>query len=300
MSSQARSLRRERLAAMAVAVVAMIPLVGANSASAANNFGAPYDVFNYCPVDDPRMLGAFNEAACIAAVAEGGSIKLGKIQTTLGPQTTSMAIFDTPQNPGVPKTIGALNGKTVNARPARVPGGMLGLVCKGDPGNVITQICKTIENNGLNRVTATAVSAGRPQFALTPGPTVPIKLRLNNPLLGDNCYIGSNADPIVLNLLLGTTPETGFELMPAIPGFESLVLLNLTNVTFDDTAFTVPKATGCGLLGLFNGAINSRAGLPSPSGNNAIHLDADVFVADAFQGGGTPGQFLSDALHSTE
>lgn len=40
--------------------------------------------------------------------------------------------------------------------------------------------------------------------------TVPVKVHLHNPVLGPNCYIGSNADPIVLNLqeTLNSAPVT--------------------------------------------------------------------------------------------
>ena len=292
-----RKLRRGRLAVAAIAVVAAVPLVAANSASAAS-YAPPYDIFNNCPVDDPGMLSADSEAACIGALASGGTMKLGNMETELGPQLTSMGLYNAPGDPLTAITVPGAGGKTLDAVPVKVPGGLLNMMCPGDPAkNLITQICKTLADSALNKVTATAVAAGAPQFSLTPGPTVPIKIKLDNPLLGGNCYIGSDANPIVLNLALGVTDETELGPGTPIPGYEQLVIIAIKNATFSDDTFEVPKAKGCGPLNLFDGAINNRVGLPSPSGNNSIFLEADVAVADVL-GVPDPGIYLRDALAS--
>jgi hypothetical protein len=298
LSSKYRLSRRGRLALAALAIAVAVPMAVASSASAAN-YAPPFDVFNNCPVDSPELHTATNEAACVAAVANGGSITLGKITTPLGPQTTSMGVYDSPNAPEGLLATARPDHNTLVAKPARVPGGLLNLVCKGDPSNAIVSICKTLENSSLNRVSADARIAGRPTFALFPGPTVPIRIKLINPLLGNNCFIGSRANPIVLNLQLGLNPDSALNIMEEIPGFEDETIgIHINNIFFDDTTFAVPKATNCGPLDLFSGAINSRAGLPSPAGSNSIHLEGDSYLFDAM--GATPADTLKAALESTE
>src|SRR2546430_1397231 len=59
---------------------------------------------------------------------------------------------------------------------------------------------------------ATALLAGPGQTNLENAPagqggavTLPLKVKLDNPLLATACYIGSNTEPVVLNLTTGTT-----------------------------------------------------------------------------------------------
>ena len=64
----------------------------------------------------------------------------------------------------------------------------------------------------LTEVTATAELAGGASLnvdnalgAKTPAVTLPIKVKLSNPLLGAACYIGSDSSPLTLHLTTGTT-----------------------------------------------------------------------------------------------
>src|SRR5207244_205770 len=71
----------------------------------------------------------------------------------------------------------------------------------------VSGICDQLLNSPLNAVTATVRPAGEPSdFDLGAGlgsgapiVTLPIKIQLSNPFLGSNCFVGSNANPIVLH-----------------------------------------------------------------------------------------------------
>jgi hypothetical protein len=102
---------------------------------------------------------------------------------------------------------------------------------------------------------------------------VPIKVHLHNLLLGPNCYIGSNANPIVLNLQ--ETPTSA----PKVSFSGNAIVVSGAEVA-DDT-FAVPGASGCGLLGLLDAAVNLKTGLPSPSGRNSALIDQDGEVESA-------------------
>jgi hypothetical protein len=79
----------------------------------------------------------------------------------------------------------------------------------------VTAVCDEITNSQLNAVTAVVQPTGNPSdFGLAAGLSsgipiisLPVKIQLQNPLLGPNCYLGSDSDPIVLHPQNATTPD---------------------------------------------------------------------------------------------
>ncbi|WP_019630062.1 hypothetical protein [Actinomadura atramentaria] len=101
-----------------------------------------------------------------------------------------------------------------------------------------------------------------------------LKIKLVNPVLGENCYLGSDSDPITLNLSTGTTnpppPNT------PISGEAATVVLSqpplaVRSAKHVDNAFAVPGAHGCLFgLGLADWLVNQIGGTPAAAGNNAM------------------------------
>jgi hypothetical protein len=193
------------------------------------------------------------------------------------------------------------NRGSLVAAPAKVPGGLLGLICPSG-NDLISKLCNSIGDSTPNKVTASVELAGEPsEFnasgALVTGVPVvrlPVKVHLQNPLLGANCYIGSDANPIVLR------PETtvvGHASGAPFGGGFSGFILTVAGSTLADDTFAVPKANGCGglLSLLINPLVNAKEKLPSPAGQNAVVLDnATASTALTQQG----GQVLHDAWHA--
>ena len=81
---------------------------------------------------------------------------------------------------------------------------------------------------------------------------LPLKMKLSNPFLGDDCYIGSAADPIVRELHRGghqiRRPRTSRSAASRVPSnsWTGLRCLVDHGVSLVDNAFAVPRATGCG------------------------------------------------------
>lgn len=150
------------------------------------------------------------------------------------------------------------------AQPVNVPGGLLGIELP-------------IE---LNRVTATAELAGPSssihfnllQFTIS----MPIKLRLSNPLIGSNCHIGSDRHPVMLNLITGTTspppPNRPISGRPGTFNFISENTVLIQGGVNVENSFSIPGATNCGGLGLIDLAIDAKLQLPSAAGNNSIRI----------------------------
>ncbi|MFL6123237.1 hypothetical protein [Actinophytocola sp.] len=292
------------LAAVAASLALVVP------ASAATLAGA-WAPLNRCPVDDPAMLaadGATVAALCLSSHAQSGTFTIGSTTLTTGSTDLQLGVL----NQGGTYTTVAPSGGAVLGDAVDIPGGLLGLMC---PSNipVVSAICLTLANNPLNRVTATIQSAGAPTgFNLaagtgagTPIINLPVKIKLDNPLLGGNCYIGSNSNPIVLkpaNLTRPTAKVVRFspDGTPSATGQQGY--LSLSGADQGDSTFAVPRSNGCGLLGILSGAVDLKQGLPSPAGENNLVLTNPVTNLGGFQTprsfAPTEGQQLSTRWHA--
>jgi hypothetical protein len=235
-----------------------------------------YTQFAGCPspAENPAV------EACIRSVVKGGHFQMGSKDVPISnPMTLSGG------------TDNELRGFTYNSKGGlspvkqQVPGGVIGLTGLDWLVNFLS-----IEQLKLYAVTELA---GTPLFGGVTSLTLPIKVHLINPVLGNNCYVGSSSNPITLHLTTGTTsppppnsPITGVE-----PGFtfdEALEILHLENATFVDNSFAAPGASGCTLtlLGFIpvsiNGLVNTQSGLPSPAGTNETVQNVDTDLVGSF------------------
>jgi hypothetical protein len=141
------------------------------------------------------------------------------------------------------------------ADPVEVPGGLLGI--DWIPGNrvlAITELAGSPSDIRLNASTFTIA--------------LPVKVRLVNIFIGMNCHIGTNSNPVTLNLV----PRAAGRII--VPTFGEIHVLGQVN---GDDSFAVPGASSCGLgLGLINSLVNLRLGLPSSSGENSIEVTNNI------------------------
>jgi hypothetical protein len=195
-------------AALAVSLSA----IGVSSAMATPK--GEYAVFAQCPTSNTELSG------CLVSRTESGHITMGKTEVPIvKTQTLQGGLINV--EPGLKKMAAALNGETLTKTPQKVPGGLLGLVkCNEIKGDGFFEklergACELIFENGTTGVNATTelaapassvlVSLAEAELETGPALVLPIKVKLENPLLGKECYIGSNAHPIVLELTTGTS-----------------------------------------------------------------------------------------------
>jgi len=206
---------------------------------------------------------------------------------------------------GVP----AKNGETLSKTELNVPGGLAGLIkCEEITGEGLVEkaaraLCKTTFENGVTGVTATTelvANASNPllfnehYLATEQGTAVvlPIRVHLKNPLLGNNCYIGSESSPIELHLTTGEThPPAGVTPLHGATGTEEtleeneLLSVRITGNSLVDNTFAVPGTEGCGELllvkGFLDSIINAKLKLPSEAGKNAAVLNGELRAAAA-------------------
>ena len=114
-----------------------------------------------------------------------------------------------------------------------------------------------------------------------PALTLPVKVKLENPLLGGEYYIGWESEPIELSLTSGASrpPAPNKSIKGKLGELTSKAegeILVIKKNTLVGNAFAVGKAHGCGILGVLDGLIESKLGLPSPAGENTAILNNTV------------------------
>jgi hypothetical protein len=273
------------------AIVAAVMLVPASPASAA--LTGEYAKFNTCPLGNPAV------EICLYAESTTGEFKLGKKTVPLVNPVVLKGGAGGPEGIFGPLTISApTDGLTLSKAAQPVPGGLLGVTAPNWWPQTLKDLFNETINNGFTGVTATVELAGsasaiKASFANAftgagPAFSMPVKVKLSNPFLGSNCHIGSNSNPINLNLTTGTTsppsPNTPISGNPGEGGNYEEKILFLKKNRLVDNSFAAPGANGCGGF-LFSWAIDpfvdSIVGTPAAAGNNTAILEGTTYLGIA-------------------
>jgi len=271
--------------AAAVVVLALLSPLAAVTAAAAAPVGAdpadPYAVFAHCPVE-ALVAAGHPDGSCITAVINGGTFKIGKGTVPVTKESVlSEGNFVRPDDSVV--AVAPTDDQLFASSPMQVPGGLLGVPGLATLLPGLTDITATVE---LATTEPPVVDVFNALYGTGVVVTLPVKIRLRNALLGNKCYIGSNADPIVLELRTGTTspptpnqPITGDRgELTFVAGPNDGSLVQETGAVLVDNSFSVPRARGCGLLGSLDGVVNQRQGLPAPAGTNTAILKGNSYL----------------------
>jgi hypothetical protein len=219
-----------------------------------------YEAFAGCPSQRENP----NVSSCIRSVVTSGKFKMGNKEVPIehpivlsGGVDENLEHFVYTSKGGMPPV------------KQKVPGGVVGLTG-------LTWLFEFLGSEALTLYAATEL-AGTPEFHGLESITLPVKVHLINPVLGNNCYVGSTSNPIVLHMNLTTAPEVHVD---------SREVIHFDNSTYVDKTFSAPGASGCTLT-LFgfipisiNGLVNSQSGLPSPSGSNETVQVIDTELTD--------------------
>ncbi|HWX97552.1 MAG TPA: hypothetical protein VNZ01_11975 [Solirubrobacteraceae bacterium] len=215
--------------------------------------------FSDCPYTNPVVI------TCVDSTTTSGEFVIGK---------STVPINQTVVIQGGLRAFGFLvpasDGNTLSKTALQVPGGLVGIEL---PGN-------------FTEVTATAELAGQAQISTGAGGiALPLKVKLDNLLLGGGCYVGSEGEPVSLHLIYSTTnppppnkPIKGSIVVSTKDGGNILVLTG----TLVDNAFAAPGANGCTLLPPVGDlAVNIKVGLPAAAGTNTAIMSGATEEANA-------------------
>jgi hypothetical protein len=278
-----RKLKTGRSALVVVAVVAIVALAAAPTASA---HSGEYAEFNQCPSTNP------NVATCLYNKTTSGEVVLGSKKVPIVNPVVLQGGVSEPDATFFSKFYPALNGESLTKAAQPVPGGLSGLVnCKEISLGWLRASCESIFENGLTGVNSTVelarpaseikIALGNILFGEGIGAVLPVKVHLENPLLGSGCYIGSSSSPIMWNLTTGkTSPPAPNKSISGAPGKVEIKgpdegILRLNGNKQVDNAWSAPGASGCGgwpAEYILDPIINASVGVPSKAGTNTAVL----------------------------
>ena len=281
---------RAACAAMLVIALAMLGLAGSASAKLTGEFKR----FEQCPYNNPEVR------RCLYSTTTGGTVVLGSKKVPIvNPVPLQGGYGPVGEDEFAEGFFAAKNGITLAKVPQPVPGGLAGIVNCKEISNIILRIsCEvTFENGltGLNSVLelakpASAIRISENHLAEETGIALemPIKIRLENPFLGSECYVGSSSAPILWKLTTGTTAPPGPN--KAIKGkagelelLEEGSVLKLKQAELVDNSWAAPGTNGCGGVFSFilDPIINLAAGLPAKAGTNTAILKNEIYESPA-------------------
>jgi len=251
-----------------------------------------YAPFADCPLDHPQTQ------VCLFAQTESGELAIGSRTIPLARTMTLQGGVHEDEASGEQKFIPSEGGETLSRTPQMIPGIPFTVMAPKSLPVVVQEIFNEFISQKPTNLTATTELAGPASSigidtqdlieAKGIGLSLPVKVRLSNPLLGESCYIGSDAHPISIPLTTGSTklssshkPATG---KPGHAQFkDEYNLVTIKEDSLLNASFTAPRAEGCGgiLSFLVGPAVNAELGVPLAAGRNEAILNVTLRDANA-------------------
>ncbi|MFL5817967.1 MAG: hypothetical protein ACJ76L_10240 [Conexibacter sp.] len=253
-----RAMKRRRLARVLVAMAATMMLLAVGVGSA----HAVFPNFSGCTVTD------VTRETCIDIQNRSGNLNIKGFNVPLG-ESLEIRGKLSDDGTGRPVFSGPTGTTGFFSTPVPVPGGLLGI--EWLPGNSVLALAELVGPSSGIIIDPSTLTI-----------RMPIRVRLENLLLGMSCQIGTNSNPVPLTLIAGTTsppppngPISGRR--GTVSQSERAIMIS-GNVNVENS-FAVPGATSCGFgLGLINTLVNLKLGLPSAAGNNSMEIVNDVAI----------------------
>jgi hypothetical protein len=267
----------------AIGLLTVVLLAAAPSAlAAAHHPTGDFAPFAGCPLSNPRT------DVCFFARTEGGELRIGRKAIPITATLTIQGGIHEDQASGRQRFIGAEGGETFSRVPQAIPGGHFEIAAPRSLPGYVRAIFDEFIDREATELTATTEFAAPPSAvqidtqdlveAKRGGLSLPVKIKLGSSLLGASCYIGSDADPVLIPLTTGATARMpGRSSLTGKPGHahfkDEYNLVTLDDDALVNDSFPAPRTTGCGraLAFLVEPAIDAALALPvAPGGNEAI------------------------------
>ncbi len=264
--------RSRRAVVVPIVLIASVAALSAAAPALATPKGG-FSVFADCPLSNPSV------GACIVATASSGEFTVGAKTVPIKHAITLQGGLIFNEETGAETFVGAADGNTLSKTPQTVPGGLLGIEGLGGEVTATSELAGAASTIGIS--TENVISEEGTGLAL------PIKLKLGNPFLGNSCYGGSNAHPIVIDLTTGTTsPPKPNKPIKGSAGTlsteEEGAILVVSNNSLVNNSFAAPGVEGCGLIPFFvDPLVDLAMGVPAGAGHNTAILDGTIKIASA-------------------
>ena len=251
-----------------------------------------YAPFADCPLDNPQTQ------VCIFAQTESGELAIGSRTIPLARTMTLQGGVHEDEATGKQEFISSENGEALSRTPQVIRGTPFTVAAPKSLPMFVQEIFDEFINQKESDLTATTELAGPASSigidtqdlieAKGIGLSLPVKVKLSNPLLGESCYIGSDANPISIPLTTGSVKlASSHKAATGKPGHaqfkDEYNLVTIKEDSLLNDSFTAPRAGGCGgiLSFLIDPAVNAELGLPLAAGHNEAILNVTLRDANA-------------------
>jgi hypothetical protein len=261
-----RRTRRGALVATLALAAPIVTLGVATSAFGASVLKQEFAPFVNCPVE--------TAAICTVATTTSGEFKLD-LKTTKIEHPVVLQGGLPSESFGDQSLLAPTSGEALSKAAQEVPGGLTGLSeAIGGPVTATAELAGPVSGIVINKGNLLSLSGT--------AVTLPIKVKLDNELLGPSCYIGSDSEPIVLHLTTGTTSPS-FPNQPisgsrgTLEGAGKGKIVKIKGNSLVDNNFAVPGASGCGSSPLlFDTLVDAGVGIPAPAGFNTAIMNGEL------------------------
>jgi hypothetical protein len=241
--------------------------------------------FAECPLNNA------NVTECIYSLTNGGSFTVGKKTVPLTNPTTLQGGAYENEAGGV-TFVGAENGDTLSKTPQPVPGGLVGVTAPKWWPKFVQDWFNNLISEGFTGVNATvelaapasSIQLSTQNFVNQEGIALglPVKVHLENLILGNNCYLGSNSKPVQIDFTTGSSGslEGSFG---EINFNEAFTLVTISGGKLVNGTFEAPGVSGCGgIFSIFvDPLVDTVLGTPSASGKNTAVLEGKLQSGNA-------------------
>jgi hypothetical protein len=274
---------------LVVFMALMAPLALASPALATEHHPkGNFAPFANCPLSNTAV------EVCVVAETTSGEFTVGKRNVPITKTIKLQGGYQENEKTGELTFFGAEDGNTLSKVALYVPGGLFNIVAPEYLNKEQKERFEKFINEGITGVTATTelakpasaikLSVQNLIFETGVALQLPVKIKLDNVFLGSSCYIGSESNPVILNLTTGTTKpaEPNKPIKGSAGKLEILEggnLVILSGGSLVDNAWSAPGASGCGghaLEGIVDAAVNAALGLPSAAGHNTAILNGKL------------------------
>lgn len=290
MTEKDRRTRRRAQGLVLVALAALL-LAALSAGSAAAAPTGEFANFANCPLSNPETHG------CLYAQSTSGEFAIGSTVVPLTKTVTLQGGLTQQTAEGYNEVLPATNGETLSKTKQTVPGGLLKIVAPESWPGWLQEIFNEFINDGLTGVTATTELVGTAKIGLLnaihgtgTALVLPTRVHLENPFLGEGCYVGSASEPVTVEFTTGTTsppppnsPITGSPGEFSFGGEHTIIIVK--NNSLVNNSFSAPAAEGCGGLFSFlvDPAVDAELGLPSAAGHNTAILNGSQEIATSIE-----------------
>jgi hypothetical protein len=282
-----RHLAGLRKAVLVSAAASMLALAVAAPAMATPK--GEFEVFAQCPLSNSAVN------LCFYATSTGGEFNIGTKKVPINKTITLQGGSIINEETGAETFVAAANGETLSKTPLTVPGGLFGIKAPESWPKWLQEWFNKQINEGITGVTATSELVGTPGISRSNllsaegvALSLPVRIKLGNAILGNECYIGSKSSPITFEFTTGTTspPKPNEPITGRIGEIEinkTFTLITVKNNKLVDNSFSSPGAEGCGgFLSFFiDPLVNKILGVPSAAGHNTAILEGVLKNASA-------------------